>query len=135
MKIGFENSLRVTLIHVKYCQWVLFSPPLHHMNVFEKKVGKGYLPEIHFYGRSGVFTTSIHLNFYQVMSLRVYIFHFTTPPSRRMIKVASARGSRGCRTIVRYICYSDTTLYMIHCASEWRRGCVFCKASFMGSTG
>lgn len=27
MEIGFENSLRVTLIHVKYCQWALFSPP------------------------------------------------------------------------------------------------------------
>lgn len=58
-----------------------FFTPLHHTNVFEKKVGKGYLLEIHFYGRSGVFTTSIHLNFYQVMSLHVYIFHFTTPPS------------------------------------------------------
>lgn len=81
----------------------IFFTPLHHTNVFEKKVGKGYLPEIHFYGRSGVFTTSIHLNFYQVMSLHVYIFHFTTPPSRWMIKVASTRGSQGCRTIVRYM--------------------------------
>lgn len=104
MVIGFENSLRVTLIHVKYCQWALFFHPSPAIRMFlKRKWVKAILPEIHFYGRSGVFTTTIHLNFYQVMSLHVYIFHFTTPPTQWMIKVASARGSRGCRTIVRYI--------------------------------
>lgn len=33
--------------------------------------------------RARVFTTSIHLNFYRVTSLRVYIFHFTAPPPPR----------------------------------------------------
>lgn len=103
MEIGFEHSLRVMLKPSKILSMGNFFTP--DMNVSEKKLGKGYLLEIRFYGRSGVFTTSIHLNFYQVMSLYVYIFHFTTLLIPRMIKVASAKGSRGCWTNT-----SDTTL-------------------------
>lgn len=77
MKIGFEHTLRVVLKPCKILSMSTFFTL--DANVFEKKVGKGYLQEIRFYGRSGVFTTSIHLNFYQVMSLYVYIFHFNTP--------------------------------------------------------
>lgn len=44
-------------------------------------------------GRSGarVFTTSIHLNFYRVTSLRVYIFHFTAPPPLRSWRRSAGR--------------------------------------------
>lgn len=79
MEIDFEHSLRMTLRPCKILSMGTFFIP--GPNVSEKKVGKGYLLEIRFYGRSGVFTTSIHLNFYQVMSLHVYIFHFTAYPS------------------------------------------------------
>lgn len=87
MEIGFERSLRVTLKPcIKYCQWALFSPsPLPHARysctrMFPKiKWVKAICPKSVFMEGPAVFTTTIHLNFYQVMSLYVYIFHFTAP--------------------------------------------------------
>lgn len=127
MEIGFEHSLRVTLKPSKILSMGTFFTP--DTNVSEKKVGKGYLLEIRFYGRSGVFTTSIHLNFYQVMSLYVYIFHFTALLIPQMIKVASARGSRGCWTNAMLA----TPPYDPLRVRVKER--VFCEASFMANTG
>lgn len=87
MEIGFEHSLRVTLKPCKILSMgTFFTPAIQHIYERFRKDSSGYLLEIRFYGRSGVFTTSIHLNFYQVMSFYVYIFHFTDPAPPQLVQ-------------------------------------------------
>jgi len=102
-------------------------------NVFEKKVGKGYLLKIRFYGRSGVFTTSIHLNFYQVMSLHVYIFHFTAQPSTLPVDDQGGVGQGLARVPDK--CYVIVVTPPYDPLRVRVKERVFCEASFMANVG
>lgn len=94
MENGFEcclgRMLRRPCVHRCSSRWTplfFFSRPRklpqfpeNGIALARGRLRKLFVRQIGFYAEGPSFTTFIHLNFYQVMSFHVYIFHFTAPP-------------------------------------------------------